>query len=275
MILSTAIATVMVQAAVAQQILTDTLRPRPTATIEKITTDTLATAQPTTATSAETAGLKVPDNDDVLFRTIDSSSPYYYPALMMRYQAGDKTLTLDDYHYLYYGYIFTDSYKPLVPIEAQDRITDIFARNSEPDSTAMRKIIGYAEQVMLSDPFSPKNLNYLVYAYGSLGDTLNERRYYDMMTKVLATIERSGTGEKESSPMHVLWFSHAADWVTYKGLTIKNRQIVSIGKEFVFLTSKYKGKQGFYFDFSRVYMENPEQQPKRERKWQFNNLPVK
>ena len=44
---------------------------------------------------------RVPDNEDVLAKTIDASSPYYYPRLMERYIHGDTTLTLDDYHYLY------------------------------------------------------------------------------------------------------------------------------------------------------------------------------
>ena len=39
------------------------------------------------------AAAKVPDEEDILARTMDSSSPYYYTGLMMRYNAGDATLT--------------------------------------------------------------------------------------------------------------------------------------------------------------------------------------
>ena len=39
------------------------------------------------------AGAKTPDENDILDRTLDSSSPFYYPNLMMRYNAGDSTLT--------------------------------------------------------------------------------------------------------------------------------------------------------------------------------------
>ena len=39
------------------------------------------------------AGAKTPDENDLLDRTLDSSSPFYYPNLMMRYNAGDATLT--------------------------------------------------------------------------------------------------------------------------------------------------------------------------------------
>ena len=54
------------------------------------------------------AAAKVPEEDNIIDRTMDSESPYYYPALMLRYNAGDATLTDEDYHYLYYGYAYQD-----------------------------------------------------------------------------------------------------------------------------------------------------------------------
>ena len=50
------------------------------------------------------AAAKVPDEEDIQNKTMDAESPFYYPSLMMRYNAGDETLTDEDYHYLYYGY---------------------------------------------------------------------------------------------------------------------------------------------------------------------------
>ena len=44
------------------------------------------------------------DNDAILRETIDTGSPYYYPAIYMRYMSGDTTLTLEDHRHLYYGY---------------------------------------------------------------------------------------------------------------------------------------------------------------------------
>ena len=47
------------------------------------------------------AAAKAPDEDLILDRTMDSESPYYYPALLMRYNSGDTTLTDEDYYYVY------------------------------------------------------------------------------------------------------------------------------------------------------------------------------
>ena len=44
------------------------------------------------------AAAKVPDEEDIQNKTMDAESPFYYPSLMMRYNAGDETLTDEDYH---------------------------------------------------------------------------------------------------------------------------------------------------------------------------------
>ena len=59
------------------------------------------------------AAAKVPVEEDIVAKTSDPDSPFYYTSLMMRYNAGDETLTDEDYHYLYYGYAHQESYKPM------------------------------------------------------------------------------------------------------------------------------------------------------------------
>ena len=85
---------------------------------------------------------KIPDEDDILDRTLDSSSPYYYPSLMMRYNNLD-TLTEEDYHYLYYGYTYQDSYKPLATNRAVDMLYESLM-GLDPDAVTdeeMREVI--------------------------------------------------------------------------------------------------------------------------------------
>ena len=50
------------------------------------------------------AAARVPDEEMILDRTLDAESPFYYPGLMMRYNAGDASLTDEEYHYLYNGF---------------------------------------------------------------------------------------------------------------------------------------------------------------------------
>lgn len=222
--------------------------------------------------------VRVPDNDDVLARTIDADSPYYLDRLMAKYLSWQQPLTAEEMHYLYYGYAFSELYRPLEPIEAEDGVLAVVEEiMSEPTEERMRRLVENGLRVMERDPFSPKNLNFLAFAYGSLGEEENEKRCYERLEAVLGTIESSGTGEKESSPMHVLWFSHAADVLYARGLDIKSREVVSRTCEYIFLTMKDdRGNLGYYFDFSRIYWVKPEVATKPEKRgWTINNLPLK
>ena len=69
----------------------------------------------------------VPDNDKIFAQINDSSSPFYYPNLMMRYQAGD-TLTDEEYHYLYYGFAYQSAYRPLNDNPGMTKVQNIMAR---------------------------------------------------------------------------------------------------------------------------------------------------
>lgn len=216
-----------------------------------------------------------PDNEDILLRTLDSASPYYYPALKFRYDAGDTTLTAADYHYLYYGFAYREEYKPLHPIPSEERLLEVLVANERPNTKDAEQIVRYANEVMKADPFSPQNLNFLTFAYGILGDTVWERINADRLNKVLATIDASGSGLKEDSPKHVIRFSHASDLLASKGLQVGKRTVVSRSVEYIDLPAREDRKtKGYYFDFSRVYWNKPDERPKPERRWQFNNLPL-
>lgn len=220
---------------------------------------------------------RVPDNEEILAEIIDGESSHYYPHLMERYMAGDTTLTLDDYYYLYYGFVYDDNYRPLEPDPGEHDVLAILATTEYPDSLQLVQIVEAGNRIMVRDPFSPSNLNFLTFAYGKLGDRVNERINYDRMNKVMVTIAASGSGTKESSPWHVLTFQHAADFTAWRGGEIIRRQVRSRSVEYVQLRVKDEdGNKGYFFDFSRVYMKRPEQEkPKKSPGWKINDIPVK
>lgn len=228
------------------------------------------------AQRAMVSTLRVPDNEEVLAKTIDNSTPYYYPRLMERYIHGDTTLTLDEYHYLYYGYAFADGYRPLEEDPARIDVLEVFAQTDMPDSAQLVRVIEAGERLMLSDPFSPQNLNILTFAYGKLGNQKMERVCYDRFIKVMQTIGSSGTGLREGSPWHVLTFQHAADYTAWRGGEINNRQVRNRSVEYIQLRVKdADGNRGYFFDFSRVYLRRPDREkPKEERKWKLNDQPL-
>lgn len=217
---------------------------------------------------------QAPDNEAIHQAIMNPESPYYYPNLFGRYMAGDRTLTAEDYRYLYYGYVWQDSYKPFETSPASDRILMIFEATPEPDAEGMYRIIQYATEVMRTEPFNPSNINFLTYAYGALGDTVNERINHDRLQMVVSTIKSTGTGVSEESPWHVIAFSHAKDVMVMMGLQTRKPMIVSRTVEYFPLVMRQEKVRGYYFNYERVYWFKPDAQPERERSWEFNGMPL-
>ena len=221
---------------------------------------------------------KVPDEEDILRQTMDSSSPYYYTKLIMRYNNLER-LTEDEYHYLYYGFAYQDDYKPTATNAAAEELYASLPsiNTSSPDKAQLEHIISVCTDAMRVDPFSPMVLNMLVFAYGSRGDKVREEAYFYHLQGIMETIKSSGDGRSEKYPMHIIMFSHAVDVVASMGVAAKRPEIVSRSVEYIELEEPRRvpdGKiRGFYFDYSRIYRNKPEDVTfKKKRTWQFNNL---
>ncbi len=220
---------------------------------------------------------KAPDNDSLYRAIADGDSPYYYPNLYGRYMAGDTTLTLDDYRHLYYGFAWDENYRPLQSTKETDWILEAFSANREPDSLQCLQIMEHAGKVMLRDPFSPSNLNFMAYACHRIGDYEWERVNADRLEKVLAAIGATGTGLKEDSPWHIIMFSHAIDYLAAQGIEARKPVVVSRAVEYVPYMAENGRNKGYYFDYSRIYWKRPEVLPERPRSdgWQINGVKVK
>ncbi|MCH5335576.1 MAG: DUF4919 domain-containing protein [Alistipes sp.] len=225
--------------------------------------------------AAMTSAAKTPDEDDIAEKTFNASSKYYYPNLMMRYRNGDTTLDEEDYHYLYYGFAYDDNYRPLDPNKALDRLFALIETlNIEnPDVVHLHDIISAGEEVMVRDPFSPKVLNIMAYAYGALGESLKEKVFYNHLNNIISTIESSNDGLTTKTPRHVLMFSHARDAIASHGLEFRTSKIMNRSVEYIPLEKPDGKVKGYYFDYSRIYRHKPENtEYHRPRTWQFNNL---
>ena len=218
-----------------------------------------------------------PDNDRIFAAINNVDSPLYYPNLMLRYKEG-KPMSDDEYHHLYYGYAFQPSYKPLEVNTAMTRVQEIMSRISidKPSVHDIDELIAAGISAMEADPFSPTLLNILTYAYGASGDRVRELAYSEHLRGILHCIEQSGDGLKEKSPMHIIMFSHGLDYIASKNINALKGRIISRTVEFVPFDFPQNKVKGYYFDYSRVYWNKPDNYTfKRERTWQFNNLKLR
>ena len=162
---------------------------------------------------------RVPDEDDILHQTLSATSPYYYTNLMLKYRNGGEVMTPEEYFYLYYGYLYQEAYRPFVENRALDEMLLIMSGIDieKPTISQLEALIERGVEAIELDPFNPKVLNMLAFAYGALGDAEREEQYFRHLNGILSTIESSGTGLRESSPWHILMFSHAYDLLASKG----------------------------------------------------------
>lgn len=221
---------------------------------------------------------KIPDEEDIVRKIMDGTSPFYYTNLMMRYQNLER-LSEEEYHYLYYGFAYHENYKPM---STNNAITDLYASmmtldTENPDREQMQYIISVCTEAMYTDPFSPTVLNMMIFAHGALGDKVKEEAYYYHLQGILETIKSSGDGRSDKYPMHIIMFSHAVDVVASMGVEAKRAEIISRNVEYIPLVEPRRvpdGKiKGFYFDYSRIYRNKPDDVTfKKKRTWQFNGL---
>jgi hypothetical protein len=202
--------------------------------------------------------VRVPVQDDILSQTMSPQSPYFYRPMMERYMAGDTTLTLDHYYYLYYGAPYEPGFDARRELPGEAEIAMIFARHGEtlrgePTREEAQAIIDAARRNMTVDPFSPSNINLMTFAYQVLGDTLAARASADRFEKIISTITSSGSGRNERSPWHILRYSHADDIIETRGLTVTNRQVRARDVEYIQVERNPEGVRGYFFNFGRVY----------------------
>lgn len=218
---------------------------------------------------------RVPNEEDILARIIPADSPFNYTSMMLRFLSGDMTLTQDHYFYLYYGFAYDDAYDPRAALPGEDAILAVFARTSEPTPEDALIIIEAAKKNIAVDPFNPGNINMLTYAYGIVGDTINEMINAHRFENIVGAITMSGTGLRENSPWHILRFTHANDVVASKGFTINSRQVRTRTVEYVRLDRNREGIRGFFFDFGRIYWGPFEGEPvRRNSRWMLNDIPL-
>ncbi len=226
---------------------------------------------------------KVPNEDDIVDKINDPASAYYYPNLYMRFTNGES-LGSEEFHYLYYGFAYSELYRPLEVNDKIDRVL-LLASSLDAESPSMStldEIIISSNEALALNPFSPTLWNLLAFAYGAVGDEVREKIAFERFNLILSTIDSSGDGLKERSPKHIIMFDHALDLLTTQGIRHKRAEVVSRSVEYIPFVEEQRNSEdgkkvkGLFFDFSRVYWNKPDNVSyKRDQKWQFNNLKPK
>lgn len=183
----------------------------------------------------------------------DSSSPYYFPALMERYEANDTTLSVQHYRILYYGYIFQDSYDPYgLPVQF-DTLNRILAKPNL-STEDYQEIIDIEERVLEDYPFNLREISLLAKAYEEVGEDELALTTHDKFNKIARAILSTGDGRTIESAMHVTMNSHEYDILHFLDLEYGDKSEI-IDNTYELLSVKDNSYQvdGIYFNVKKMF----------------------
>lgn len=233
----------------------------------------LATTLLSVAARAQEPTPAAPDDRLIEAAVVNLSSPYYYPHLFARYEAGDTTLTLQDYRHLYYGFRFDDRYNPTEPTPYADSITLTLSRNIDPQGISPELFDDLDRQLkgaLADEPFNMRYLNLATYIAQMRGDMTAAESHARKMRMTKAAIMSSGSGLTKDSPWHVLYRNDETDILTSLGARPTKRMYITFDVEYFHLPVKNNGNKGYYFNNGRIYSKGGKRENGSGHRFEFN-----
>lgn len=161
-----------------------------------------------------TAGLgqeksyRPPVYEQIEQQVLDPNSPYHYPDILQRFMAKDTTLSVDDFYYLYYGFVFQKAYQN--PVEVDNAILAYLkeVQAAEFNESSYDTYIQLSKSSLRDCPINPFALNMLIYLYGLKGDESTSREWTYLSAGLTNAMFASGDGLTCETGFHIILNSH-------------------------------------------------------------------
>ncbi|MBB4806812.1 hypothetical protein HNP38_002108 [Chryseobacterium defluvii] len=152
--------------------------------------------------------------DEIKKKVTEEPQTYFYNYLEI-FRKDPASLTREQMNQLYYGSCFVKSGYGRFGYNKDYETVWKYAKNRMSKHKA-QKIITKAEERYAKNPLDKEVLHHMSYIYGALNDTAKRDLCISQYQAIVETIEKSGTGESEDSPICVI---HAGDMINrIKGL---------------------------------------------------------
>ena len=199
-------------------------------------------------------------NKAVDFQRIESviSNPdtnLYYPSLMKRLKEKDTTLTKNDFHHLYYGYVFQDEYSKLSIPKREDEYIELMKKPVLlPEDTL--KVLNICEDMVAEFPFfSLKYYSMLSYFYGLTGNKDLENYYGLLVWKFYEAILSTGSGNTDEEPTYVIYIRNEYDILALDGLQMTSQALTQKGQDCISLAPNKHNIDRLYFDVNITFSQ--------------------
>jgi Domain of unknown function (DUF4919) len=179
----------------------------------------------------------------------------YYPSLMKRLKEKDTTLTKNEFHHLYYGYVFQDEYNKLsIPKRENEYIELMKKPVLLPEDTL--KVINICEDMVSEFPFfSLRYYSMLSYFYGLTGNKDLENYYGLLVWKFYEAIMSSGSGNTDEDPTYVIYIRNEYDILALDGLQMTSQALTTKGQDCLSLAPNKYDIDRLYFDVNITFSQ--------------------
>lgn len=148
--------------------------------------------------------------------SLDPLSEYNFLYLYSKFQKGDKTFTLKEKRYLYYGLLYQCNYKPYIEPEYEDSLRLSF-KNKQGTESDFLEIITFANEILKVKPFDIKVMHNLSYAYYNLGMLDQVNVLIVQMSILYDAIYSTGNGHSKDNAIHVVYLDHENEVISTFG----------------------------------------------------------
>jgi hypothetical protein len=196
---------------------------------------------------SQNSSYEKPDYEQIKTEIQDSSSVFYYPQLLKRFEVADTYLTDEEFRYLYYGYLFQKEYKPYLVLPEEKEL-NTYLGSSELKEEDYDKIISLLASALSKSPFDLRKMNFLAYIYHLKNDNIMEIRTAYKFDGIMRTILSSGDGKTCETGYHVISVSNEYAVLDFLKAEIR-RQYFKNGCD----NFKVKNEDDIYFDVRQFF----------------------
>lgn len=179
----------------------------------------------------------------------NKSSEYYYPTLLLKFQQGDTTLSMDQKRHLYYGYVFNPNYSPYGSNPFYDSLVP-FLKKEDHSVIDLYTMLEFSDSILSKNPFNLDVINYQLFAY----EKLNQKRKFDVSLNKLRTVVdaliSSGNGKKLKTAFYVIYIRHEYNLLDVLGYNFGGSQSLIKTCDYLTIEENNEGLKGLYFDVS-------------------------
>lgn len=192
---------------------------------------------------------EAPDYDLIKRDIADEESHLFYDSLLVRFQRGDTTMSLEELRHVYYGYIHQDAYSPYKSDGNRDQLREIQQKDSLTTEDFL-KVLELTGETLSDDPFNLRVMSTAADAAYFLEDTATLMRMVFQYNAIIDVILSSGYGLEEENAFYVISVSHEYVFLGALGFQFGGQQSLIGQCDKLELQDNEAGIEAFYFNVS-------------------------